>query len=208
MWRRPTTYADELGPYASATPTLGGYQLSLPLVPNYQSPKIKKTVGRGFFCNRLVGGTKIRRFLKKGTLMPKKIQKRSGKKLSEDIHLFLKDNDYASAVSVLRSGMGATQVVRKNKDNGEKGVSYEEVPDLGTRMTAARLTLEYGFGKPATRHDITVDDKTQKTATPSEIMARLRDSGQSLASILNVYTDSLESVSESQPLELIEPEKD
>ena len=68
-------------------------------------------------------------------------------------------------------------------------------------MTAARLTLEYGFGKPATRHDITVDDKTQKTASPAEIMSRLRDSGQNLSSIIDVYTDSLTAVKES-PLEL------
>ena len=133
--------------------------------------------------------------------MPKKLQKTSGKKLSEDIHLFLEYNDYASAVSVLRDGMGATQVVRKSRKDGERGVQYEEVPDFGTRMTAARLTLEYGFGKPATRHDITVDDKTQKTASPAEIMSRLRDSGQNLSSIIDVYTDSLTAVKES-PLEL------
>lgn len=133
--------------------------------------------------------------------MPKKTQKKSGKKLSEDIHLFLEDNDFDSAVSVLRDGMSATQVVRKSKQNGEKGVAYEEVPDFGTRMTAARLTLEYGFGKPATRHDITVEDKTKQIASPAEIMNRLRDSGESLTSIINVYTESLESVKEA-PLEL------
>ena len=140
--------------------------------------------------------------------MGKIIKKSRPKKLAEDIHLFLEDNDYANAVKVLRSGMGATQIVRKSRKDGEKGVAYEEVPDFGTRMTAARLTLEYGFGKPATRHDITVDDKTRKTATPSEIMARLRDSGQSLASILDVYTDSLESVNQEAPVELENTNKD
>ena len=134
--------------------------------------------------------------------MPKITKKRGAKKLSEDIHLFLADDDYANAVKVLRSGMSATQVVRKSRKNGEKGVLYEEIPDFGIRMTAARLTLEYGFGKPATRHDITVEDKTQKTASPAEIMSRLRDSGQNLASIINVYTDSLESAKEEAPLEL------
>ena len=134
--------------------------------------------------------------------MIKKVRKKSGKKLSDDIHLFLEDDDYESAVSVLRAGMHATQVVRKSKKDGEKGVAYEEVPDFGTRMTAARLTLEYGFGKPATRHDITVEDKTRKTATPAEIMNRLRDSGQNLASILDVYTESLETVSEKDSLVL------
>ena len=140
--------------------------------------------------------------------MAKKTQKKSRKKLSDDIHLFLEDNDYESAVKVLRSGMGATQVVRTSRKNGEKGVAYEEVPDFGTRMTAARLTLEYGFGKPATRHDITVDDKTQKTASPAEIMDRLRDSGQNLASIINVYTESLENVSEEECIALENSKED
>ena len=140
--------------------------------------------------------------------MGKITKKRGAKKLSEDIHLFLEDHDYANAVKVLRSGMGATQIVRKSRENGEKGVAYEEVPDFGTRMTAARLTLEYGFGKPATRHDITVEDRTVKTASPDEIMARLRDSGQSLASIINVYTDSLESVNQEASLELETVNKD
>ena len=121
------------------------------------------------------------------------------KRLAEDIHLFLEDDDYANAVKVLRAGMGATQVVRKSRKNGEKGVRYDEVPDFGTRMTAARLMLEYGFGKPATRHDITVDDKTQRTATPTEVLGRLRDSGQNLAEIISVYTNSLESV-QDEPL--------
>jgi len=131
--------------------------------------------------------------------MAQKIRKRSAKKLSEDIHLFLEDDDYASAVKVLREGMGATQVVRKSKEDGERGLKYEEVPDFGTRMTAARLTLEYGFGKPATRHDITVEDATQRTAPPEEIINRLKNSGQNLSEIINVYTDSLQSVKE-EPL--------
>ena len=133
--------------------------------------------------------------------MPKITKKRGAKKLSDDIQLFLEDQDYANAVKVLRSGMGATQIVRKSRKNGEVGVAYEEVPDFGTRMTAARLTLEYGFGKPATRHDITVEDKTKRPATPSEIMSRLRDSGQNLTEIINVYTDSLESIEERRMIE-------
>ena len=128
--------------------------------------------------------------------MPRITHKKSAKKLSEDIHLFMEDADYESAVKVLRSGMKATQVVRQSRKNGEKGVAYEEVPDFGIRMTAARLTLEYGFGKPATRHDITVEDKTQRTASPDEIMSRLRDSGQNLAEIINVYTEALPAVVE------------
>lgn len=127
-------------------------------------------------------------------------RKGSSKKLAEDIHLFLEDDDYVNAVKVLRAGMGATQVVRKSRKNGEKGVRYDEIPDFGTRMTAARLMLEYGFGKPATRHDITVDDKTQRQATPAEVLHRLKDSGQNLAEIISVYTNSLESVSEEDPL--------
>ena len=123
------------------------------------------------------------------------------KKSLEDVHKFIEEEDYESAVTVLRKGMAATHIVRKSKEDGERGVDYTAVPDHGTRLQSAKLMLEYGFGKPATRHDITVDDKTQKTASPAEIMSRLRDSGQNLSSILDVYTDSLTAVKES-PLEL------
>ena len=61
--------------------------------------------------------------LKKGTRMPKISRKSKSKKLSDDIHLFLADNDFENAIKVLRSGMGATQIVRKSRKNGERGVS-------------------------------------------------------------------------------------
>lgn len=113
------------------------------------------------------------------------------KKIAEDVHEFIRDKDYENAVGVLRTGMEASHTVRQSKADGERGVDYVEVPDHSTRLTSARLMLEYGFGKPATRHDINVTDNTQKTASPSEIMARLADSGQDLALIMDTYTSSL-----------------
>lgn len=115
------------------------------------------------------------------------------KKIAEDVHEFIRDKDYENAVNVLRTGMEASHTVRQSKPNGERGVDYVEVPDHSTRLTSARLMLEYGFGKPATRHDINVSDTTQKAATPAEIMARLADSGQDLAQIMNTYTNSIKS---------------
>ena len=63
--------------------------------------------------------------------------------------------------------------------------------------------LEYGFGKPATRHEIAVSDNTQKAASPKEIMERLRDSGQNLAEIMDVYTSSVQEAEIIKPKELI-----
>ena len=62
--------------------------------------------------------------------------------------------------------------------------------------------LEYGFGKPATRHDITVDDKSRKVASPGEIMDRIRNSGIALDDIVHTYTESLQKVEDLEPLKL------
>jgi len=127
--------------------------------------------------------------------------KKAVKKLREDIHRFIEDDDFENAIQALREGLAAETVVRKNRDDGQRGVEYTEKPDHTTRLHSARLLLEYGFGKPATRHDITVDDKTQKSASPAEIMSRLRDSGAQLTEILDVYTESVQEA-ELMPMSL------
>jgi hypothetical protein len=125
--------------------------------------------------------------------------KKLGKKyMQEDIHRFVDDGDFENAVGVLREGMKATHTIRRNRDDGERGVEYEEVPDHSTRIMSAKLTLEYAFGKPATRHDITMTKETSTVATPAEIMERLRDSGSQLADIIDVYSETVEKV----PMEL------
>ena len=129
------------------------------------------------------------------------IRKTTPKRLREDVHKYIEDDDFAKAVDVLRTGMKATQIVRGTTAEGQRGMRYDEVPDHGTRLTSARLMLEYGFGKPATRHDITVDDKSAKTASPDEIMKRIRSSGVALGEIVETYTDSLPKV------QLMEPER-
>ena len=124
------------------------------------------------------------------------------KQLREDIHRFVEEKDYTKAVEVLREGMGATHIVRQSREDGQRGVTYEEVPDHGTRMQAAKLTLEYGFGKPATRHNITVNDESKTAATPAEIMARLQDSGSQLADIMEVYATSARKAELITPMEI------
>ena len=51
--------------------------------------------------------------------------------------------------------------------------------------------LEYGFGKPATRAEITVNDTSSKSVTPAEIMTRFRNSGMDLNEIVDVYAESV-----------------
>jgi len=118
-------------------------------------------------------------------------KKPSRKYMQEDIHRFMEEDDFASAANVLRTGMKATHTVRRNREGGERGVEYEEVADHSTRLAAARLTLEYGFGKPATRHDITMTKETTTTVTPAEVMLRLKESGQDLAEIIDVYSEAV-----------------
>ena len=130
------------------------------------------------------------------------IRKTTPKRVREDVHKYIEDDDFEKAVDVLRNGMQATQIVRGTTEEGQRGMRYDEVPDHSTRLTSARLMLEYGFGKPATRHDITVDDKSRKVVSPTEIMDRIRNSGVGLTQIVETYTDSLPKAVEPEPMEL------
>ena len=119
-------------------------------------------------------------------------------RLREDVHRFIHDEDFELAMGALREGLKANQTVRQNRSDGQRGVEYVETPAHTVRITAAKLMLEYGFGKPATRAEITVNDNSAKAITPADIMARFRQSGMDLNEIVDVYA---ESVSE-QPVEL------
>ena len=130
------------------------------------------------------------------------IRKNTPKRVREDVHKYIEDEDFEKAIRVLRTGMKAVQIVRGSTLEGQRGMRYEEVPDHSTRLTSAKLMLEYGFGKPATRHDITVDDKSRKMASPDEIMSRIRDSGVGLTQIMETYTESLPIVREREILGL------
>jgi hypothetical protein len=113
------------------------------------------------------------------------------KKSLDDVHQYIEEEDYQNAVKVLRAGMDAKHIVRENKGNGERGVNYKEVVDHSTRISSAKLMLEYGFGKPATRQDINITDNTRLHTSPAEVMGRLMSSGQDLANIMEVYTESV-----------------
>lgn len=119
-------------------------------------------------------------------------------RLREDVHKFIHDKDFDLAVRALREGLGAMQTVRKNRADGERGVEYTETPCHTVRIAAAKLMLEYGFGKPATRAEITVNNEAAKAATPADIMARFRNSGMDLNEIVDVYAESVKET----PLEL------
>ena len=125
------------------------------------------------------------------------------KKSLDDVQSYMTEGDYENAVAVLRDGMNATHIVRRSKDNGERGVNYEEVSDHGTRLQSAKLMLEYGFGKPATRADINITDTTRTHTSPAEIMARIRNSGQNLSDIIEVYSESIATMT-PEPLKIEE----
>lgn len=124
-------------------------------------------------------------------------------RLREDVHRFIHDQDFELAMNALREGLKANQTVRQNRSDGQRGVEYVETPAHTVRITAAKLMLEYGFGKPATRAEITVNNETSKSASPAEIMSRFRQSGMDLNEIIDVYTESVKEA----PLE-IENESD
>ena len=137
-------------------------------------------------------------FVLQGNREPIFVKIMTRKKSLDDVHQFMKDEDYENAVKCLRDGMEATHIVRQSKDNGERGVDYKEVIDHSTRISSAKLMLEYGFGKPATRQDINITDNTRLHTSPAEVMGRLMSSGQDLANIMEVYSESVKEM----PLEI------
>ena len=112
--------------------------------------------------------------------------------LREDIHRFIQDDDFEAAMNALRDGLKANHTVRQNRSDGQRGIEYVERPNHTTRLTAAKLMLEYGFGKPATRAEITVNDNSVKAVSTADIMARFRQSGMDLNEIVDVYSESVE----------------
>ena len=119
-------------------------------------------------------------------------------RLREDVHKFIHDDDFEKAMTALRDGLQANHTVRRNRADGERGVEYAETPCHTIRIAAAKLMLEYGFGKPATRAEITVNDNSAKTVSPADIMARFRTSGMDLNEIVDVYAESVKEA----PMEL------
>tara|TARA_B100000902_G_scaffold116074_2_gene116918 strand:+ start:105 stop:503 length:399 start_codon:yes stop_codon:yes gene_type:complete len=118
--------------------------------------------------------------------------KNAVKRLREDIHRFIADDDFDNAMYALRDALKATHTVRESRADGERGVQYAEKPCHTTRINAAKLMLEYGFGKPATRAEINITDDTSKSASPAEIMARMRQAGTQLSEIVDVYAEAVD----------------
>lgn len=112
-------------------------------------------------------------------------------KKKRDIADFLENKDIESALDVLRKGLNATKTSRYRDPEKPKGIQYAKVPDHNVRYHSAKLLLEYGFGKPATRAEIEVTDSTSKAATPQDILKRIQDSAHSFREIANTYVESL-----------------
>lgn len=122
--------------------------------------------------------------------MATKVNSESSKKLKRDISDFIEDGDIEKALNTLRDGLKATKVSRYRDPQKPRGVQYSEKPDHAVRFSSAKLMLEYGFGRPATRAEISITDDTQRTASPAEIMARFQQSGAQLAQIIDVYSEA------------------
>ena len=112
-------------------------------------------------------------------------------RLREDVHKFIKDDDFELAVNALREGLKAEHTVRKSRDDGQRGVEYVDTACHPVRLNAAKLLLEYGFGKPATRAEITVTKDDSKSVTTADILSRFRSSGMDLNEIVDVYAESV-----------------
>lgn len=119
------------------------------------------------------------------------IKSDSTERKKRDIADFLENSDIHSALSVLRDGLKASKTNRYRDPAKPKGVQYAKVPDHTIRYHSAKLLLEYGFGKPATRAEIEVKDTTSRSATPQEILQKVQNSAHSFREIAETYITSL-----------------
>lgn len=98
---------------------------------------------------------------------------------------FLKKGDVERAVTTLREGMKAT----KHEKVGR--YTYAETVDHGIRMSAAKLVLEYAFGKPDVRvqvQDTGVEAAKSKEDAAFDIARKLKSSGLNIDDIIEAHT--------------------
>jgi len=110
------------------------------------------------------------------------------RKLTEaDIRLLMESGDVHGAVEVLREGMRATQQVRATGPGGQR--IYKEVPDHGTRITCARLLLEWGFGKPAQTTKLEIDKKETVIESPAQIIEKMKLANVDVEDVARTYLE-------------------
>tara|TARA_B110000008_G_C16888210_1_gene531732 strand:+ start:290 stop:670 length:381 start_codon:yes stop_codon:yes gene_type:complete len=110
------------------------------------------------------------------------------RKLSEaDIRLIMESGDVTEAIEVLREGMKASQSIRATGDNGQR--IYKQVPDHGTRITCARLLLEWGFGKPAQTTKLEIDKKETLIETPAQIIEKMKLANVDVEGVAKTYLE-------------------
>ena len=110
------------------------------------------------------------------------------RKLSEaDIRLLMESGDVTEAIEVLREGMKACSSIRATGENGQR--IYKEVPDHGTRITCARLLLEWGFGKPAQTTKLEIDKKDTSIETPAQIIEKMKLANVDVEDVARTYLE-------------------
>ena len=97
--------------------------------------------------------------------------------------------DLTEAIGVLRTTLKATKHQNVSK------YSTLEVPDLTSRISAAKLILEYAVGKPSTVLELPDQGDESDTfggVSQREVIARLKGSGLNLLEIVEAYDASVE----------------
>jgi hypothetical protein len=119
---------------------------------------------------------------------------KAAKGFRKDIQTFIGNEDVESAITALREGLKATKTSRERDPKRPRGINYVDKADHTVRFHAAKLLLEYGFGKPATRAEISISDNTSQAASPTEILKRIQNSATSFREITEAYVESLPEV--------------
>lgn len=120
------------------------------------------------------------------------VARRNNHRLSEVQKNFaaaLSAEDMRTAVEVLRDGMSAMKLEQQGR------YTYETVPDHGTRLSAAKLFLEYALGKPVAVSELNINPREPngfEDGHEDGARQRLALSGLDLRRIADAYSNAEE----------------
>lgn len=93
------------------------------------------------------------------------------------------EQDVLDALETVRASLKATRLFKQ-----KEGPATEE-PDWNTRLASARLLLEYTYGKPTARTEITTS--AGALPSPDEVAKRIVQSGVDVSAVVDAYVSKL-----------------
>lgn len=118
----------------------------------------------------------------------------------------IEGKDAADAVEVLRRAMKAKTTIRSSitipAEHGGRtklGIVYKEVDDYPTQLAAAKMVLEFKFGRAPQAITVTANPNADDVLTPAQAVQALEDFGGDLAELAGFWVASMKRVAPAAP---------